>query len=296
MTLTGLWRVGCWSHFGGRIFSEFPASTASDHYVNKTVAWPNWSGKIGKKIWGGMGTRFGNDEVWKKEEEDCRTARKGGEGAWCRGGGTVRGAGWVTLTRGGGGVGKLKAQGGRRRRGTWLRKDRSWKKGMKWRFREEIRWEMHREMEWEGPGRGCRSSSIYLLGLVFPSSCAAPPPPCSSHTLSLISLRGKNSCAAAAAILNYIGQWEAVNMLLLSDGFTVWAPFLSSKRGEGDVGDRADDVVLESTHKPGPECLRYRRTTRGAVNRSWCKQADACMPRNRGQINHKWQTQNLMQG
>lgn len=39
----------------------------------------------------------------------------------------------------------------------------------------------------------------------------------------------ENSCAAAAAILNYIGQWEPVRVPLFCDGFTVRALPLSSE-------------------------------------------------------------------
>lgn len=96
---------------------------------------------------------------------------------------------------------------------------------------------------------------IYLLCLVFPSTClAAPPPLTRAHTHStrlylLFSLSTsftafhfpawENSCAAAAAILNYIGQWEIVYMLLFYDRFTATASSLikqKRRREDASVG------------------------------------------------------------
>lgn len=55
----------------------------------------------------------------------------------------------------------------------------------------------------------------------------------------------ENSCAAAAAILNYIGQWEIVYMLLFCDRFMVRALHSSSKRGEGKMLVSAQVALLK---------------------------------------------------
>lgn len=175
----------------------------------------NRSRKIAKNKMG-----FGNDKI--KEGRGGLCDSEGMLGGWLMSGRWDSARSRMIHTEAG-----LKGQGGGSEEGCGWRTTGAGTMGSfsEERFREEGSWEDGAGV----PGGGWRSSSSYLLGLDFPSSCAAPPPPF-SHTLSLISLRGKNSCAAAAAILNYIGQWELVYTPLFNDGFTVWALSLSSKR------------------------------------------------------------------
>lgn len=95
----------------------------------------------------------------------------------------------------------------------------------------------------------CRTTSSYTHTLAHTADSPLSPLLSLSLSTSFAAFHfpaWENSCAAAAAILNYIGQWEIVYTLLFYDWFMVRALHSSSKGGEGDM--LASAQVTQNTH------------------------------------------------